>query len=258
MIMCWARRTLALFLIASVLLEQPLWLCAHAPPQPRANEIVPGLVIIVEGIGGLDIVGKSAELAFHQAGLPHEVHHFAWTHGTGHWFRDLQDTQHVLKKAEKLAEFIRDYHARYPHRPIYVVGKSAGTGLVLYAVQALAPGTVERVILLSAAVSPTFDLHGALRATRRELVSFYSRNDRMVLGWGTSQFGTVDRYYGNSAGLTGFVVPDRLSQEDRLLYQRLLQVPWSTRMMLREGTTGTHKSTSMPWFLAAEVVPWLQ
>jgi pimeloyl-ACP methyl ester carboxylesterase len=253
------RKFLVLFLAALLVLEQPLWILAQPAPNAQPpTEVVPGLVIIVEGIGGLDFIGKSANIAFKQVGLPHEIHHFTWTHGTGKYLKDLQDTQHILKKADELAAFIKDYRAKHPNRPIYVVGKSGGTGLVLYALQALPANTVERVILLSAAVSPTFDLRPALRATRREVVSFHSRNDRYILGWGTTKFGTIDRYYGQSAGLTGFVIPQDLNEQDRQLHMRLIQVPFSARM-LREGTsTGTHHSTSMPWFVTSEVVPWLR
>jgi pimeloyl-ACP methyl ester carboxylesterase len=257
--MAWKRKILILLLAGSALLERPLEILAQTPARALPeNAVAPGLVIVVEGIGGVDLIGASAGLAVRQAGLPHEVHHFVWTHGTGKLLRDLQDTQHVLKKAEELAAFIKDYRARFPERPIYVIGKSGGTGLVLYALQTLPANTVERVILLSPAVSPTFDLRGALRSTRREIVSFYSRNDRMVLGWGTSQFGTIDRYYGKSAGLVGFATPTPpLNNEDHQMFMRLIQVPWSTRM-LRDGSIGNHTSTSMPWFLSSEVVPWLR
>ena len=248
-----------LFLAAILLAEQPLWVLAQtAPPANRPDAITPGLVIVVEGIGGLDHVGKSADVSFKITGLPHEVYHFHWTHGTGKFLRDLQDTQHILKKADELAAFIRDYRAKHPGRPIYIVAKSAGTGLVLFALQVLPANSVERVILLSAAVSPTYDLRPALRATRREVVSFYSRNDRYMLGWGTSHFGTVDRYYGNGAGLTGFVVPPALTEQDRQLYGRLIQVPFSTRMLLEGVSTGSHHSTSSQAFVTAEVVPWLR
>jgi hypothetical protein len=256
-IMIWMRRTLVCFIAATLLLEQPMSVWAQQTPR-QAAEIEPGLVILVEGIGGLDMLGKSATHAFKQLGLPHEVYQFHWTHGTGKYLRDLQDTQHVLKKAEELAAYIKDYRAKNPSKPIYVVGKSGGTGLVLFAVQSLPANTVDRVILLSAAVSPTFDLRGALRATRREIVSFHSRNDRIMLAWGTSTFGTIDRYYGTSAGLTGFVIPDNLNEADRALHMRLIQVPFSSRM-LHEGTSnGSHMSTSMPWFVSAEVAPWLR
>ena len=49
-----------------------------------------------------------------------------------------------------------------------------------------------------------YDLAGALRATRREVVCFCSANDQVILNWGTWLFGTVDRVYGPSAGLRGF------------------------------------------------------
>src|SRR6266849_421442 len=157
------RKIIVLLLAALVLLEQPLWILAQPTP---AADVAPGLVIIVEGIGGLDLLGLSANYSLKHVGLPHEIHHFVWTHGTGKFLKDLQDTQHILKKADELAAFIKDYRARYPNRPIYIVGKSGGTGLVLYALQSLPPATVERVILLSSAVSPTYDLRPALRATR--------------------------------------------------------------------------------------------
>lgn len=249
------RKLLTVLLTPLVLLQQPAGVWSQRRPAP---EVEPGLVIIVEGIGGIDIIGKSANASFKQVGLPHEVHHFNWTHGTGQFLRDLQDTQHILKKADELATFIKDYRAKHPNRPIYIIAKSGGTGLTLYALANLPAGILERVILLSAAVSPTFDLRPALRATRREVVSFHSKNDRMILGWGTSQFGTIDRYYGQSAGLTGFTVPERLSQEDRALYVRLIQVPFTTRMLREGSSNGSHTSTSMPGFLTSEVVPWLR
>src|SRR5438874_3847 len=82
----------------------------------------------------------------------------------------------------------------------------AGAGLGLAAAAQLPAGTVERVVLLSAAVAPTYDLRPALTATRGEIVSFHSSLDRVLLDWGTSQFGTVDRVYGPAAGLSGFEV----------------------------------------------------
>ena len=249
-------RVLIASLAFLILIEQPLHIWAKQPPaQPDPD---PGLVIIVEGIGGIDMVGKSAKLSFKQANLPHDVHRFVWTHGTGKFLTDLQDTQHVLKKAEELARFIRDYRAKHPNRRIFIVAKSGGTGVTLFALRDLPANCVDRVILLSAAVAPTFDLRHALRATRGEIVSFHSRNDRVILSWGTSTFGTIDRHYGESAGLKGFAVPTMLSNDDQVLYRRLIQVPFTSRM-LREGVSnGSHSATSLPWFISSEVVPWLR
>jgi hypothetical protein len=212
---------------------------------------------VVCGIGGIDFVALSSQWALPRAGVRHEIREFSWTHGKGRLLRDLQDTQHCLRKAEELATQVRHLKAEDPDRPVYLVGKSGGAGLVLAAADQLPPQTLERIILLSPAVSPTYDLCLALRATKHEIVSFYSPYDQLVLNWGTSQFGTIDRYYGASAGLRGFVIPTGLSPSDRDLYNRLVQVKWN-RAMILEGHFGSHIGTSMPAFVAKEVAPWLK
>jgi hypothetical protein len=188
--------------------------------------------------------------------VKHEIRDFVRTHGWGRMFKDLQDTRHLLGKAEALAAEVRRIKAEDPQRPVYLVGKSGGTGLVLAAANLLPPATLERIILLSAAVSPTYDLRPALRATKAQIVSFYSPYDALILGWGTSQFGTVDRVYGPSAGLRRFKPPPKLDAADRALYDRLIEVPWNPRMIL-EGHPGIHFGTSLPAFLGKEVAPWL-
>jgi hypothetical protein len=205
----------------------------------------------------LDFSGLAAQWALPRAGIRHEIREFLWTHGKGHPFKDLQDTRHCLKKAEELAAEVLRLKATNPDRPIFLIGKSGGTGLVLAAAEQLPPATIERIILLSAAVSTTYDLRPALRATKYEIVSFYSPFDQFVLGWGTSQFGTIDRSYGASAGLRKFSVPAQLSHEDQMLYDRLVQLPWNPKMLL-EGNTGGHMGTSMPAFMSKEVAPWLK
>jgi pimeloyl-ACP methyl ester carboxylesterase len=227
----------------------------QSTPHPAPTK--PGIVFLVEGVGGFDIFAPCAQWALPRAGVPHEIRHFVWSHGWGHVFKDLQDVRHLQLKAEELAEEVVRYKELQPDRPVYLVGKSGGTALILAAAEKLPPRTVERIILLSAAVSPHHDLRPALRATEHEIVSYYSGYDRLVLGWGTSEFGTADRCYGPSAGLTGFIVPGSLSAVDRSLYDRLVQLPWGPRMIL-EGHLGTHTGTSAPAFLGKEVATWLR
>jgi pimeloyl-ACP methyl ester carboxylesterase len=244
-----------------------LWIPALPAPQTdfsqraqRASGNVPSkraLVIVVGGVGGIDIAGIAAQWSLPRAGIHAEIREFRWTHGRGHHIRDLQDTEHYLQKAAELALEINQVQAADPDRPIYLVGKSGGTGIVLAAAEQLPPASLERIVLLSAAVAPTYDLRPALRATKHEVVAFYSPFDLFVLGWGTKRFGTMDRYYGSSAGLRGFVVPAGLTPQDRLLYDRLVQLPW-TPSMIWEGNTGGHLGTSMPAFMAKEVAPWLK
>lgn len=219
--------------------------------EPPAEK--PGLVFVVGGIGGVDLVGPSLR----HIGVQHEVRNFIWTHGPGRFFTDLQDMPHVLRKSEELAAEIRRARADDPERPIYLVGKSGGAGLSLIAAEQLPPRTLERIILLNAAVTPTYDLRPALHAVKGEVVSFYSPYDCLVLGWGTKQFGTIDRVHGPSAGLCGFVKPSDLGPADQELYQRVVQVPWQPAMIC-EGYLGGHITTSFPGFVGKEVAPWLR
>ncbi len=225
----------------------------ESPPTPPK----PGVVFVVGGVGGWDTLPCSSRLVFPLAGVPHEIRDFVWTHGWGKFIRDLQDFRHAENKAEELAREIRQALAFEPDRRIYIVAKSGGAGVALRAAELLPPASLERLIVLAAAVSPAYDLRPALRATRGEIVAFCSPLDQFILNWGTRQFGTVDRYYGPSAGLHGFVVPQNLNRTDKALYDRLVQITWSPRMIW-QGYLGGHAANSFPWFLAAEVGPWLK
>jgi hypothetical protein len=215
--------------------------------QEASRTAQPGIVLVIGGVGGLDILGASACAALPRAGVRHDVREFVWTHGWGHFLRDLQDSQHLQRKAEELANRLRRLKADNPDRPLFLLAKSGGTGLALRAAEMLPANTLERMILLSAAVSPGYDLRRALMATRQEIVSFHSPYDQLMLNFGTRGFGTVDRVYGPSAGLRGFVAPTELDAADWALYQRLVQVPWNSRMLL-QGHNGMHSGTSLPTF----------
>jgi pimeloyl-ACP methyl ester carboxylesterase len=244
----------------TTLLLSAAFLCRHAaaggPVAGPAGPQRPGVVFILGGIGGMDPIKLWAKLALPWGGVPHEVRDFDWTHGKGRLLRDLQDIRHLQNKAEELAEAVRAVKAAEPDRPVYFVGHSAGAALALMTAEKFPPGTLERVVLLAPAVSDDYDLRPALRATRGEVVSYNSAYDWFFLDWGTTQFGTADRVYGRSAGLNGFQIPDGLCDEDRLLYGRLVQVPWRWDMLL-DGRGGAHHSPCMPLFLARHVAPWL-
>jgi hypothetical protein len=226
-------------------------------PVPRRAQGRGGVVYLVGGIGGFDSMGYCARAVLPAAGIHHELRDFIWTHGKGSFLKDLQDTRHLMRKADELAAQIKEQHARQPERPIFLVAKSGGTGLALLAAEQLSAGTLERMVLISAAVTPDYDLRPALRATRREVVAFSSKNDQVILNWGTRQFGTVDRFYGPGAGYRGFVTPKSLDAEDQALYQRLVQVHWKPTMLMY-GYAGTHSGTSSPGFLLGELAPWLK
>jgi pimeloyl-ACP methyl ester carboxylesterase len=245
--------TTASLLVALVLPFGPIVSPRNGPPETVSG----GVVFVVDGVGGFQLFSTSVRWALPRVGVRHEVREVNWTHGFGQVLRDLQDTRHLLRKADELAAEIRRLKTEHPDCPVFVVAKSGGTGLAMAAVEQLPPATLERLVLVSSALSPGYDLRRALRATRREVVSFSSPVDQLVLGLGTRQFGTIDRVYGPSAGLNGFQVPTNLTAEDRDLYDRLVQVRWRAGMIF-QGNPGVHAGTSTPAFVAREVAPWLR
>src|SRR5262249_5400621 len=211
---------------------------------------------VAGGVGGVDPLGPWLKLVLPWAGVPHEVRDFAWTTGVGNLARDVRDTANLRARADQLAGEVLRYKAGHPDSPVYLVGHSGGTGVLLATAERLPPGTVERIVLLSPAVSPGYDLRPALKATRREIVSFHSPLDRFWLDWGTTHYGTIDRVYTRAAGVNGFVVPADLDAEGEALYGRLVQVGWRPAMLL-EFRGGLHVSTVAPLFLLRPVALWL-
>ncbi len=96
----WLRRRITTYLIVLLALAYPVGAAAAGQGSDPAAT---GIVFVVEGIGGLDFVAHAAQASLVHAGLPDEIRIFAWTHGTGHFLKDLQDTKHVLLKADELA-----------------------------------------------------------------------------------------------------------------------------------------------------------
>jgi hypothetical protein len=250
---------LSLALTAAAPAAEPPYSPAPSPPTGQCEkEGRPGVVYVIGGVGGaISPLYVSAHWALPRAGVEHELRDFSWTHGTGRILCDLQDLCHLMAKAGELADAVREVKQHDPTTPVYFLAHSGGCGVALAAAGMLPPATVERIVLLSAAVSPTLDLRPALRATRCEIVSFYSALDVLWLGLGARLCGTTDRVYCFAAGHTGFVVPEGLDEESCQLYRRLVQVPWCVEDLC-ELNIGAHHSTCAPGFLKRHVAPWLR
>lgn len=225
------------------------------PPGEPDREAGGGLVVVADGIGGLDLCGTSLLRVAPAAGLPHSVSIHRWGHGVGRWHADLTRIDHHRRMSAALVETVGSFRGQHPDAPVYLIGKSGGTGIVTWALEQLPAESVERAVLLAPALSPGYDLSRALRAVRRELVVFHSPLDLVLLGAGTSLFKTIDRVRGVGAGLVGFKTPD--DPQARSLYQeKLKQIRWSPAM-IRDGYLGGHLGVDTPGFLRRHVVPLL-
>jgi hypothetical protein len=223
------------------------------PQAPR------GLVIVADGVGGLDLCGIALRYALRAEKQPHAVEFVPWGHGRGRWLADLTNVANRDNHAQLVSQNVRRYKAERPLDPIYLVAKSGGSGVVVKALELLDETQVERVVMLAPALSPAYDLSNALRAVRREMVVFWSPLDVIILGAGTRVFGTIDRVKTASAGLVGFRVPAVTPSNDNKgqPYDKLRQIRWRPRMAAA-GYLGGHFGPDNPLFLRKYVVPLLR
>lgn len=219
-------------------------------PEPSGET---GLVLLADGIGGFDLCGMGLRHAAAQAGLTHEVRVINWGHGLGRWHADLTNVANHETKADAIAAAALEFQQKNPGAPVYLVGKSGGTGVIVKALERLPEESIEAAVLLSSALSPRYDLSLALRAVRREMTVFWSPFDVFILGIGTHLFGTFDRVNAFSAGLVGFQTPEG---SDATQYRKLRQIKWSPQMV-PTGNWGGHVGPDHPAFLRKYVVPLL-
>jgi hypothetical protein len=227
----------------------------HDVDLPRQG----GLVLIADGVGGLDFCGLALRSVLRTERIPYVIQLFPWGHGMGRWHADLTDVVNRDAKAKLIAEAVRQFKRVQPNDPVFLVAKSGGSGVVVKALELLDEQTVERVILLAPALSPGYDLARALRAVRREMVVFWSPLDVLVLGAGTRLFGTIDRVKSVSSGLVGFRIPsvDDADPSRNQSYAKLRQVRWRPGMAAT-GYLGGHLGPDSPRFLRKYVVPLLR
>ncbi len=225
------------------------------PDSPREGEET-GLVLVADGVGGLDLCGTGLQYMVpgREPGMAVKV--WPWGHGFGRWVKDLTNVENHVSKSEAMAAEVRAFRDRKPDAPVFLVGKSGGTGVVVRVLEQLPENMVEAAVLLAPAISPEYDLSAALRAVRREMVVFWSPLDMVILGAGTKLFGTIDRKRAASAGMVSFRIPAGLDAGGRTQYAKLRQVRWHPEMA-STGYLGGHVGPDSPAFLNKYVVPLL-
>lgn len=212
---------------------------ARLRAAPRYNS---GLVVILPGIEGASVWNRNTALGLDEGGIRRAIEIFDWTVPIpGLALFNLADANRQRAQALKLADRIVDYRREHANAPVTIVGHSAGCNVALLALEELPVGEfVDSALLLAPAVSPSFDLTPALQRVRRAIYNFYSGEDWVMLGAGTTLFGTADRTFGDSAGAVGFRRPVSVPPITHELYARKLkQVPWTPRIG-RYGADGGH------------------
>ncbi len=180
---------------------------AHFVNPDRMNK---GLVIILPGIEGEDSANRDVRKGLDDAGVSYGLAIYRWgfpVPGLG-LLVNQTDTAGNRRAAVELANGIVRYQVKHPGCPVFLVGHSAGGGVAVFTLEALAdlPGArpVRGAILLSSSISADYPLVKALKMTQCGIVNGYNPQDNVMLGTGTAMFGNVDGQHGDSAGRTGF------------------------------------------------------
>jgi pimeloyl-ACP methyl ester carboxylesterase len=162
---------------------------------------------------------------------------------------------HTRAVGQRLAPQILAWKEAHPDQKVFLVAHSAGCGVALFAADQLPPNTLERIILLSPAVSARYNLRPALRSSCKGIDVFYSEQDWACLGVGITLFGTTDRHWSAAAGKVGFR-PTVGGPGDEELFAKLRQYPWNPTLAVT-GNDGGHYGSYQLGFLHAFVVPLL-
>jgi len=196
-------------------------------PRPR--------LLHVPGITGDSPFDKWFLGALRTGGFDAEAETFDWT--TGRFaLTALRDHDAARVQAKRLATRIVELHKASPGRPIYLTCHSGGCGVVAWALEALpADVGVAGVIMLAPALSPGYDLEAAARRVRQEVLVYTSPWDALILGLGTTLFGTIDGPATPAAGMVGPSLPGREGTSQKVVV-RSYQCAWA----FQYGHTGGH------------------
>ena len=170
------------------------------------------------------------------------------------WLGALQAFARNHREAQKIADRIVERRGTDPHARILFTAESGGTGPLVWALEKLPDGVmVDEVVLVAPAISPGYDLSAALHHVRDKMYVFTSAGDWLMLGWGTSTFGTIDRKNCDAAGRYGFIKP---KLADTAEYKKLVQLPYDSAWM-RYFNFGSHTGAMSPSFARHFLAPML-
>jgi pimeloyl-ACP methyl ester carboxylesterase len=207
------------------------------------------MVIFLDGAGHFT-AGGNVKKGLRLAGYDGQFKTYVWTSFLG-WGADHLLVAGSSLKAKGLADRIEQFRREHPDGDIHVMGLSAGTAVVLNALERLPEGTeVDTVVLFSSSVHANRDLTPALQHVRRALYATCSRYD-LILG---SLVITADGATGSPAGRTGFRIPPGVPKEKRVAYAKLVNLSW-TPNYVAYGWNGGHVAATKAEFVKHVIAP---
>lgn len=206
---------------------------------PFGEQATHGITFYCPGVGNMDLGDEGLRAGLERAGYKGQVARVTWSLSFN---PAIDQTVRIIAQqgGKRLATYIQEYMDAYPGREVNLVGLSAGTGVVVWALEALKPEyQVNNVALISSSLSSNYDISRALRNVKGKVYNYYSSTDA-VLAVPMKVFGTIDGvYFADAAGSIGLRVPPGSEQ--------VVNVEWRPEFA-RYGYHGGHgDGTSAPF-----------
>lgn len=217
------------------------------------------VVFYCDGAGGggpLTNWGNGVEQGLKADGYEGDFRNFRWHTGLGIIADHTTSVDYKRRKARELITLMRQHWRRYPGGSVHLIGLSAGSAIVIFALEQLpAAYQVDQVILLGSSLSADYDLRPALRRVRGEMHVFSSRRDG-VLNLLVPLVGSADRERAGRrvAGRHGFIMPTPANDETEALYSKVVQYDWDEDRAAA-GDTGLHTGATNPRFVQEFIAP---
>ena len=207
------------------------------------------IVIFVDGAGWYSGSGR-VEAGLRDAGYAGRFDTFSWSSYLGPAHDHLVNANSRLI-ARRLARRIEKQRELDPESPIHLMGLSAGTSLVLRALEELPKGVnVETVVLFSSSVSSERNLTRAMSHVNGRLYATCSTHDAILAGLPVN----ADGRGGSPAGRSGFKMPRASSAQTVETYDRVINLTWQPSY-LAFGWTGSHTSVTNQRFVSTVIAP---
>lgn len=232
---------------AVLLLGLALILAAAGCSEPKGGAIV----FYCEGAGWYSSAGRVKD-GLRSAGYDGRFETFSWSAYLGPAHDHFVNARSKVV-ARGLSRKIEKARAQDADSPIHVIGLSAGTAVVLSALEQLSDGVrVNHVVLFSPSVSAKHDLTMALEHISGRLYATNSPHDGLLAALVIN----ADGLSGPPAGRVGFRIPKKAGKATRAAYRRVINLPWQPSYVAYD-CDGGHTSVTRIKYVKAVIGPRL-
>jgi hypothetical protein len=205
-------------------------------PGVTSSALPAPFLLHLPGIAGARAIDNHMTVGFSQGGFKGDVQIYDWTEQDGGLDALLANKRNHLE-AKKIADLLTARFDKDPTAPIYLSCHSGGAGLAVWALEQLPDRVkIKSILMMSPALSPSYDLTAALRHVSGSLFVFSSLEDQLVLGLGCRTAGTIDGVHTDAAGRVGFKMP---ATGDATQYAKVVPMPYNPEW-IRLGDRGDH------------------